>query len=112
MDNHITDQTLVMNRKSRKSAEEEYSNIPQKAREKTQEPRHLRSRSKTDEPHSITEDTFIAPRRSVRKRTIKQLFTDMWSFNKKYTAKKVDGDLQEENLNMQVKFLSTVEATK
>ena len=45
----------------------------------------------------------MTSRKSARKKNIKQVLSDMWSFNKKQTAKKVKGELQEEELNMQDK---------
>ena len=45
----MPDQTQTMNRKSRKSAEEEQDEIQKKARENPEEPRCLRSHSRNNE---------------------------------------------------------------
>ena len=77
-DEQIPDQSQTMNRRSRKSAEEDYDEIQKKARENPQEPRCLRSCSRNYESHDSAENDFVAPRRLARNKSIKQMFTDMW----------------------------------
>ena len=104
MDEHMPDKTQSMDRRLRKSAEEEYDEIQQRSRKNPQEPRHLRGRLRNNEPHDNAEDAFIAPRRLARKKSIKQMFTNMWSFNKKQATKNVNEEVKEENLNLQEKI--------
>ena len=78
MDYHIPGQTPIMNIRSRKSAETEYSNIQKRAKENPQEPRHLRSHSRNNDPHENIEDAFIAPKRLSRKKNMKQMITNIY----------------------------------
>ena len=88
MDEQMPDQAQTMNRRTRKSAEEEYNEIQKKAKENPHEPRLLRSCSRNNESHNDAKDAFIAPRRLARKKSIKKIFRNLWTFNKKQTAKK------------------------
>ena len=59
-----------MNRRSGKQAEEEYDEIQKDVRENPQESRCLRSFSRNNESQDNAENTFIAPRRLARMKSI------------------------------------------